>query len=363
MSRNDLIRPLPGALAEARTAQDPNTLLLSTREGFDAFVHRIIVAPDLQDCAPMGTVPAPGDPRMSYHAEMLPVMTPGLRRGLLDARRMLRAGQSRAIGRPLTAVIDGDRGAGKSTLLALIGRGHQGLIEKMSGPDPDRIPVIYINVPANRDSTLHWSLPFAEFLGLDHTRPVGRGREDYRSTDMTIAITHVMRHSSTRLVLIDGVERIRESELRTAFDYFQALQDQTQATFIYCGTGACDIVQDARNDSRRAALPLTSAGRRPGYDSELPVLWVNRIPYSPKDPAEWESVVGAFDDDLRLFKHTKGSLVSLSEYLHQRTGGYIDSLNHLICQAAQEAIDNGTEALTRDLLDDINIGRDNAPPQ
>jgi hypothetical protein len=88
-------------------------------------------------------------------------------------------------------------------------------------------------------------------------------------------------------------------------------------------------------------------------------LWVNPIPYSSKDPDAWQSVVGAFDDDLRLFNHTPGSLIDLSEYLHQRTGGYIDSLNQLICQGAQEAIATGVEALTRDVLDDINIGRDN----
>lgn len=359
MSRTHLIQPLPVALAEARTAQELDTLLLSTKEGFNAFVHRIVDPPHLEDCAPIGTEITPADPRWRYHGEMLPVMTPGLRRGLLDARRMLGANRSRMVGQPQSMVIDGDLGTGKSTLLALIGRGYQGMIETMSGPDLDRIPVIYIDVPANRESNLHWSLPFAEFLGLDHTRAVGRAREEYRSSDLTTPVTHIMRASATRLVLIDGLERIRDSELRTAFDYFTALQDQTKATFVFCGTGAREIVQSARDDSRRASLPTPASGSRPEYASELPVLWVNPIPYSSKDPDAWQSVVGGFDDDLRLFKHTPGSLIDLSEYLHERTSGYIDSLNQLICQAAQEAITTGVEALDQDLLDDINIGRDN----
>ncbi|OPC76465.1 hypothetical protein B4N89_46320 [Embleya scabrispora] len=73
---------------------------------------------------------------------------------------------------------------------------------------------------------------------------------------------------------------------------------------------------------------------------------------------DWEGVVGGFDDDLRLYAHRNGDLVRLSAYLHRRTGGYIDSLNQLVCQAAQEAIDDGTETITEALLDSINIGRE-----
>jgi len=353
MSRHDLIRPITPAALPDRPAEAPP---LSTREGWDAYVHRLVVAPDLRDCAPLGTVVAPTDPRMRYHGEMLPVMTPALRRGLLDARRMLRANRFRTVGRAQSAIVDGDRGTGKSTLLALIGRGHQGVVETTAGPDPERIPVVYVNVPSNRDNTLHWSLPFAEFLGLEHTRAVGRTGGEYRSTDTTVAVTHVMRQARTRLVLIDGVERIRDNELRTAFDYFQCLQDQTQATFVYCGTGARDVVQDARGDRRRTSGPIRA--QAPAYDSELPVLWVDPIPYTSKEPGDWEGVVGGFDDDLRLYEHRNGDLVRLSAYLHRRTGGYIDSLNQLVCQAAQEAIDDGTETITEALLDSINIGRE-----
>ncbi|MGY3206353.1 hypothetical protein [Streptomyces sp. TE5632] len=61
------------------------------------------------------------------------------------------------------------------------------------------------------------------------------------------------------------------------------------------------------------------------------------------------------------YDHKPGTLLKLSRYLHQRTGGYIASLNDLICQAAQEVIETahatGAEAITRRLLDDIRIGR------
>ncbi|MFE1764014.1 ATP-binding protein [Streptomyces angustmyceticus] len=350
MSRHDLIRPVPHALANARTS--PLTArLLTTREGWNDFVHRLVTPPDLQDCAPAGVPVTDNDPRMRYHGEMLPVLTPALRRGLLDARRILRTNRFRSVGRSMDIVIDGERGAGKTLLLCQIGRGYQGALESEPGFDASRIPVIYINVPPDRDSNMHWSLPFAEFLGLPYMRNPDRG--DFRTTDMTGPVTHVMKHAGTQLVLVDGIDRLTDHEARAALSYFESLQDHIRVTFIYCGTGARDVIHAARYSGRRSKLP--QQGRK--FDSDMPVLWVNAIDYSSEAPEDWENVVEAFEDDLRLHKHKENTLLELATYLHERTGGYMETLNQLICQAAQEAITNGTEAITKDLLDDIHTGR------
>jgi len=352
VSREELIRTFSPEVAHAVT-QPIEAPLLTTREGWNAAASRTLQAPDLADCAPKGTRVGPRDPRLMYHGEMLPVITPALRRGLLDARRQLRKNRFSSVGRSTNMIIDGDRGTGKTTLLVQIGRGFQGLIEADLGPDANRIPVIYLSVPPERETNLHWSLPFAEFLGLNHTlNPVDRTR---RPADMTEPVAHVMAHARTQLVLVDGVDRIRDNEITGAFDYFEALQDRTRATFVFCGTGAREIVHDARNGKRRKNLPPGIKGKT--YFSDLPVLWAGAIPYGD----DWHSCVQGFEEDLRLYDHQPGTLVKLSRYLHKRTGGYIDSLNDLICQAAQEAIETahltGTEAITRELLDDIRIGR------
>ncbi|WP_406349823.1 AAA family ATPase [Streptomyces sp. NBC_00658] len=352
MSREELIRSFGPEVTEAVT-QPIDIPLLTTREGWDLEASRRLVPPDLADCAPKGTEVGPRDPRLMYHGEMLPVITPALRGGLLDARRQLRKNRFRKLGRSTDMIIDGDRGTGKTTLLVQIGRGFQGLIEQDLGPDPNRIPVVFITVPPERESNLHWSLPFAEFLGLNHTiNPDDRTR---RTADMTEPVAHVMKQARTRLVLVDGINRIQDSEIRAAFDYFEALQDRTNVTFIFCGTGAREIVHEARYDKRRKSLPDVVKGKT--YFSDLPVLWAGVIPYGD----DWHSVVQGFDEDLSLYDHKPGSLLKLSRYLHQRTGGYIASLNDLICQAAQETIETaaetGTEAITRKLLDDIRIGR------
>jgi hypothetical protein len=48
-------------------------------------------------------------------------------------------------------------------------------------------------------------------------------------------------------------------------------------------------------------------------------------------------------------------LAAQAKYLHQRTGGMIGSLTHLIRGAAIRAILSGQEAITRQLLDTIRI--------
>ncbi len=45
----------------------------------------------------------------------------------------------------------------------------------------------------------------------------------------------------------------------------------------------------------------------------------------------------------------------LAKYLHQRTGGMIGSLSHLVRAAAISAILDGGEAITRSLLDTVML--------
>lgn len=61
------------------------------------------------------------------------------------------------------------------------------------------------------------------------------------------------------------------------------------------------------------------------------------------------------EDSLRLHGHKPGSLTGLDRYLHDRTGGMIGSLSHLIRGAALDAILTGSEEITEQGLKAIPL--------
>jgi hypothetical protein len=70
---------------------------------------------------------------------------------------------------------------------------------------------------------------------------------------------------------------------------------------------------------------------------------------------QWESLIAALEDSLRLHYHSDGTLVELSSYLHSRSGGMIGSLLRLIRSAAIQAVLDGSEAITKATLESIPV--------
>jgi hypothetical protein len=317
----------------------------TTRLGWQAQLDRVIDPPDLAACPQPEPTVGPDDRRLGYHATMRTVQTPALKKAVAVARRLWLVGGPRSEG-PLHLAVDGPGETGMTTVLRQIGRAYEGIIRDRLPADPKRIPVIHINTPLAPGSKLDMSIPFAEFLGHKHTKDPESGQ---RSTDMTGPVCHVMKTRGTRLVLVDGIDRLDNSELKTAFDYFGYLADECNVSFVYCGPGSREVV----NDVRRGRRPSPTDGGSGG----IPTLAVLPISYSTDDHTTFHEIVKAFDQNLRLHQHTPGDLLNLATHLHRRTGGYMKPLSLLICMAAQEAIETGAEAITEELLDDQLVGR------
>lgn len=323
-------------------AGDDRPLRPTVRPGWRAYTQRTITPPVLSACVPKD---ASEDPvRLQYHAAMRTVQTPVLHKAVTAARRLWLASSPRSEG-PLHLAVDGPGETGMTTVLRQIGRVFEGIIDAQLPPDPHRVPVIHINTPLAPSSKLDWSIPFADFLGFPHTKDPESGQ---RSTDMTGPICHVIKTRGIRLVLVDGIDRLENSEIKTAFDYFGYLACEYQVSFVYCGVGAREIAGAGRR-GRRAGAPGGGAGG-------IPTLVVNPLTYCSEDYDTWHEVITSFDQDLRLYRHSPGALLELAAHLHQRSGGYMKPLSYLICQAAQEAIETGTEAISKELIDHQLIG-------
>ncbi|MPY62813.1 hypothetical protein FNH08_38400 [Streptomyces spongiae] len=61
-------------------------------------------------------------------------------------------------------------------------------------------------------------------------------------------------------------------------------------------------------------------------------------------------MVATLEATLLLHEHQRGMLVALDRYLHDRTGGMIGALSHVIRGAAIDAILTGTEKITKKSL-------------
>ncbi|MFB7899937.1 hypothetical protein ACFC1B_26835 [Streptomyces xiamenensis] len=344
-------RPEPAAKAAPHSLHLADPGPLATKESFLARARRTVTPPSLQDSAPLGTKVRLTDPRLAYHGALLPLETDDFTRGVRLARTMLVKNLYDSPGRSPNFAVDGPRLAGKSLLAARIGFAFQGLIDHHFPADADRHPVVYIHVPHDRSDALHWSLPFAEYFGLEHSR--SPETMNHRSVDMTGPITRVMERAGTRLVIVDGIEYVRDNERQTAFDYLFQLQDALpRITFLFCGIGAQEILHHALGDHRSKA---PAAGVDTLEPQGIPTLWVRPVPYTAAEPDQWCNVLDDAEKSLRLYKHQPGTPVQLAAYLHARTDGSMHALNQL-CQAAQTSILQQTEAIDRELLETILTG-------
>ena len=70
---------------------------------------------------------------------------------------------------------------------------------------------------------------------------------------------------------------------------------------------------------------------------------------------EWGALVATLEQALCLHRLPEGRLLCHADYLHQRSGGMIGSLAHLVREAAVEAILDGTETITKASLGRVRL--------
>jgi hypothetical protein len=104
-------------------------------------------------------------------------------------------------------------------------------------------------------------------------------------------------------------------------DHLKYFTEHLPATFVYAGI-----------DVERSGVFTGTRGRQ--LAGRCCVINTGRFPYG----SEWKPLIAAMEGTLRLHRHAAGSLVREAKYLHQRTGGVIGSLAHLIRSAAIRSV-------------------------
>jgi hypothetical protein len=312
--------------------REPTTTLSGWRKFVETAPARFDLLPD---AAWTGMSPssreAYDEARITYHSELVVVATSTLRE-VTKQGRLLTLLNRREISARRGLIVSGPWATGKSTALKQLGRTYELMVRERNAGS-DRIPVVYVTTPP-KGSPRKLALEFARFLGLP---PI---RTSWNTTDIADAVCQVLIEARCDLVLVDEIHNLN---LATAAgedmsDHLKYFTEHLPATFVYAGINVerSGLFTGVRGKQIAGRCVLTSTGP---------------FPYQQ----EWKSLVAAMESALRLHRHQAGTLPTVDRYLHQRTGGMIGSLSHLIRAGAMIAILEGSEAITQELLDGIPV--------
>jgi DNA transposition AAA+ family ATPase len=318
-------------------AYDP----LTTKEGWRRFVDRQPQPLALHDTATLAALSADqreryDEARRGYHADLPLVNTPTIQKVIATARLMIQLNRHQVSARR-GVIISGASGTGKTTALTLLGRTHERHTRRRHPNDRYRLPAMYVTVPPAATPRM-LAVEFARFLGLQF-------RTRANITDIVEAVCTTAARTRVELVCVDELHNLNLASRSgaEASDQLKYFAERLPVTFAYAGIDVEDAGLFAGVRGRQIAGRFT-------------VIDAAAFPYGTGEQrAQWRALIATMESALRLHHHKAGTLVRLAEYLYRRSGGMIGSLSQLVRGAAILAIDDGSERITKALLEDVPV--------
>jgi hypothetical protein len=315
---------------------DPGLRALTALAGWRQFASEVPAVPQLlDDRVWQGLEPdkraAYDDDRIAHHSRLLIVQTPAVRDVVTTGRRLAHLNRSAHYGRS-GLIVSGPARTGKTTAITQLGKTIEVFHRRRHPGSGDDIPVVYITVPPAATPKMI-AAEFARFLGIPVTRRAN-------ITDIIEAVCGVCADTRTTVVCVDEIHNLNIATRAgaEASDTLKYFSERIPATFVLAGI----------NVERAGLLSGTRGEQIAGRFS-----MVRTGPF-PRD-GQWATLIAALEGSLRLHRHQPGALPQLASYLHQRTGGMIGSLLWLIRSAAIQAVIDGTEQVTRKVMDAIPV--------
>ncbi|WP_329595508.1 TniB family NTP-binding protein (plasmid) [Streptomyces sp. NBC_01362] len=290
--------------------------------------------------------PGPGAPprsteeRLAYHSAFVTLRTPVIDTLATSVRTLMILGRHQTVTARPSLIVTGPAAAGKTTALLHVGRTCHLAHTHRNPPSPGlqhpHVPVAYVLVPPGATAkTL--ATEFARYLGIPVTTRMTQAQ-------ITDAVCHTYQQAGVRLVLIDEIHRLnpRTTTGAQSADLLKDLTERIGATFVYAGI---DVTTTALFSGVRGAQ---LAGR-------ASLIECGPLPARHGTHEPFKELITGLEKALDLQQHRPGTLPRHAAYLHQRTAGRIGSLTRLIRQAAITAICDGTEKITKTLLDGIQL--------
>ena len=286
--------------------------------------------------------------RRLWHANMGVLRTPALKElheQLWDTIGSNAQDGARAKG---AVALEGDSNLGKSTAVELFAKDfHLREIKEYGALTDDgheRHPVVRVTLSGNptiRD--LNGSL-------LHYFNHAGRLRGS--AGDFARRALDVFLDCEVRLLIIDDLHFLRweSADGTKVSNQLKYLANDFPISMLLVGVGLTDLGLYKQGRTFGKAVLGPTARRTTRYALN---------PFGYKEAAqrrEWRTVVKAIERSLVLPNHVDGTLSrSLSEYLFERSTGYMGSLISLITRGCARAVRTGEEGLTEGLLDQVRI--------
>lgn len=179
------------------------------------------------------------------------------------------------------------------------------------------------------------------------------GARSGNATDLQRRSLDTFTKCKVGLLVIDDLHFLRwdSADGSKVSNHLKSLVNNFPITMLLIGTGLTELgIKKERYGLGKAVLGPT-ARRTTSIPMEPYVVDGGR-----ESLKEWRSVVHSIERNLVLARHRDGILTyELSEYLFDRSTGYMGSLITLINRAATRAIINGEEAITERLLEQTRI--------
>jgi hypothetical protein len=291
-------------------------------------VPQLLAEPVWQSLDP-GKRAAYDEDRVEHHSRLLVVQTPAVRAVITQGRRLAHLNKTAHYGR-CGLIVSGPARTGKTTAITQLGKTIEVIHQRRHPRSGGDIPVIYITVPPAATAKMI-AIEFARFLGLPASRQAN-------ITGVIESVCGVCLDTGVTMVLVDELHNLNTATRAgaEASDTLKYFSERIPATFIYSG------------------ISLERSGLLAGTRGEQIAGRFGIIRTSAFAPgAQWQALIAALEDSLRLHRHRPGTLTRLDGYLHQRTRGMIGSLLWLIRSAAIAAVIDGTEKITRKSLDQV----------
>ena len=253
-------------------------------------------------------------------------------------------------------MLSGNASAGKSTIVIEYGRRVElSLRDAMGMPLPadggvvprldngsKYLPVCYFSIATQAVPTLQNAVRF-----YNPTLPTSK-----RLTQNALlsAFVEYVERCQTKLIILDQVQNLKEANVgtRAVSDLLKDVMDACPTTLLIgagIGLDAFRVFSDGLS-ARQSTLAQT--GTRFSLHYVTPYDLNDR-----DDKRDWARLLTSIERNLHLYDAEEGDLRGLSQHLYDLTGGLTGELMPLLRNAANRAIETGTERITRSVVDKV----------